>query len=200
MNILYIIGLIITIVTFIIISISIFITYLENRNNISLYFVLFFIIFTIGLVLMIVDNILDVNSQVFEITMVFTGLFSLIVLYVFTWHILEMKHWVNITVITIIILLGSLYILTNQPFYFIIATAVVFILIISLFYRIYKRQNDFKSLGMIIGLSLMFIALSIQPINDLSRNLAGIVYILSSIIFYLTFFNKLEKCLKYINL
>ncbi|WP_457557441.1 hypothetical protein [Candidatus Harpocratesius sp.] len=192
MNIIYAIGFLIIGLMFIIIDGQLILKYVKNNNLLSLYLIAFFTSAGIGWITLFFTLIFEIENIVFQIAFLISVI-SILLLFLFSSKVLELKLWIKITVTIGVIIITIVHYIVPQYHLFTILATIITIMTVWLFLLIFRRRSDYKSLGMGIGLFLILVGESIQHFSETSRTIAGLIMILSALTFGFGFFGVLEK-------
>ncbi|MCF2141153.1 MAG: hypothetical protein K9W44_13925 [Candidatus Lokiarchaeota archaeon] len=191
MNLVYAAGFLIIGLMFIIIDGQLVLKYMNNNNILSLYLIVFFTSAGIGWITLFFTLIFGIENIVFQIAFL-VSVISILILFLFSSKVLELKKWVNITVTLGVILITVVHYIIPQYHLFTILATIITLMTVWLFLLIFRRRSDYKSLGMGIGLFLILVGESIQHFSETTKTIAGFIMILSALTFGFGFFGVLE--------
>lgn len=179
-----------------ILSIGVTRSYVQKQNKLSLYLIGFFILEAISRIIFFILSpiVLNTMSSILTPIVYILGICSLCSLFLFVSNVLEFQQIINYIVIifTAIIDFMLFFFPELNNLSFMLYGSTVAVASVILFFVIYKKNKDGKSLG--FALSLIFISLA-EPTGAIPEIsfFSGIFFIISSIFLVLGFIGVFDK-------
>ncbi|TXT63823.1 MAG: membrane protein of unknown function [Promethearchaeota archaeon] len=168
--------------------------YQQERNQFTLYMVLFFLIAGAGWLFWFLstDLVLNIYEDVKNF-LIFVGLIPQLILLIFVLTFYEISLLVRVSILMVTIILSIIHLIFPTLRILTIVSTVIIILNIILFIINWRKNQDLKSLLFSIGLALILLG---EALISVSRLLQGIFLTLTAVIWIVTYSGIIEKLTK----